>query len=376
MKLYSRSKKKKDASKSLTKEGNLEHSASGADSHPTRPETVPKPDPPALKVDVGANENRFEPSFDPYLDGDKGDVNEAMKYLAAKALGNSAQHPASPETPEKTVVKGEEPSGQSAMPANPEVPKATHADGELSDVDLLRVRLWRARASHSRQAGLSLVMLSAALFAGAFYTSALILEVGSVSSFVMGVGLLAYEAEPRVKLFPSTSSLIGPLKAVESDLEAHGVSKVQAVFERSPSGEGEVMSFDGAGESAPRYSIPPLGEGLVHSYELELGDLARLETDGAKVWLPRVMVDGLGLADRVKMSSSGYEVTTVIEKPFVRALCVQDFMAESLCQTVGCPLAASVGQALSRASGRPVTHHGCRYDPVTQKATLVDEVAQ
>ena len=83
------------------------------------------------------------------------------------------------------------------MPANPEVPKARHAEGELSDVDLLRVRLWRARASHSRQAGLSLVMLSAALFAGAFYTSALILEVGSVSSFVIGVGLLAYEAEPR-----------------------------------------------------------------------------------------------------------------------------------------------------------------------------------
>src|SRR5437870_3316124 len=80
----------------------------------------------------------------------------------------------------------------------------------LSDVDLLRVRLWRARASHSRGAGLALVILSAAMFAGAFFTSVLILEIGSVASFVIGVALLAYEAEARVKLFPAISSLIGP----------------------------------------------------------------------------------------------------------------------------------------------------------------------
>jgi hypothetical protein len=87
-------------------------------------------------------------------------------------------------------------------------------------------------------------------------------------------------------------------------------------------------------------------------------------------------VDGLGLAERVEMKSSGGEITTVIEKPFVRALCVQDFMTEGLCSTVGCPLTASVGQALARASGKPVTHRGCTYDPVTQKATLKDAVGQ
>ena len=258
--------------------------------------------------------------------------------------------------------------------------KEKPAQAELSDVDLLRVRLWRARASHSRQAGLALVVLSSALFAGAFYTATLILEVGSVSSFVVGVALLAYEAEPRVKLFPSISSLIGPLMAVQRELEEHGVSKAMAVFERPPGAatSGEVMNFAyGAGGEAPtRYSIPPLGEGLVHAYELELGDLAKLDMDGAKVWLPRVMVEGLGLADRVDMKSSGGQVTTVMEKPFVRALCVQDFMMEGICQTSGCPLAASVGQALARASGMPVVHHGCTYDPLTQRATLRNSIEQ
>jgi hypothetical protein len=112
----------------------------------------------------------------------------------------------------------------------------------------------------------------------------------------------------------------------------------------------------------------------VRAYELELGDLTKLDVDGAKVWLPRVMVEGLGLANRVQMKSSGDEITTVIDKPFVRVLCVQDFMVDGMCPFSGCPLTASVGQALARASGKPVMHLGCTYDPVAQRATLKDAI--
>jgi hypothetical protein len=249
----------------------------------------------------------------------------------------------------------------------------------LSDVDLLRVRLWRARASHSRGAGLALVILSAVLFAGAFFTSALVLEIGSVASFVIGVGLLAYEAEARVKLFPAMSSLIGPLRVVEHELKKRRLLTTHALFQR-PSGKNgarDLMTFvrGGNGDGVRRYSIPPLGDGLVHAYELELGDLTTFDVDRAKVWLPRVMVEGLGLANRVEMKSSGDEVTTVIDKPFVRVLCVQDFMVEGMCKVTGCPLTASVGQALARASGKAVMHLGCTYDPVAQRATLKDAIA-
>jgi len=331
----------------------------------------------SLKLDVpDPTVQQFEPHFDPYLDGDHGDVGEAIEYLLARTLNNSAQTATSTEADEKaSVTQSPSPASETA---GVEVSKVEQKKEELSDIDLLRVRLWRARASHSRQAGLALVILSAALFAGAFFTAGLILEVGSVSSFVIGVGLLAYEAEPRVKLFPSISSLVGPLKAVQQELVGHGVSEASAVFQRSVPEEGgrEVMTFEEAqGEHATRYSMPPLGDGLVHAYELELGELEKLKLDGAKVWLPRVMVEGLGLADRVEMRSSGNEFTTIIEKPFVRPLCVQDFMVEGLCRTSGCPLAASVGQALAKASGKPVTHGGCTYDPTTQKATLRDTIA-
>jgi hypothetical protein len=330
----------------------------------------------ALKLDVpDSTEQRFEPRFDPYLDGDHGDVGEAIEYLLAKTLNNSAQAPTSTGAAEKVAATQSPPPASQA--AGVETSKVEQKKEELSDIDLLRVRLWRARASHSRQAGLALVILSAALFAGAFFTAGLILEVGSVSSFVIGVGLLAYEAEPRVKLFPSISSMVGPLKAVQQELVGHGVSDASAVFQRSVPEEGgrELMTFETQGEDAARYSIPPLGDGLVHAYELELGELEKLKLDGARVWLPRVIVEGLGLADRIEMKSSGNEVTTVIEKPFVRALCVQDFMVKGLCRTSGCPLAASVGQALAKASGKPVTHGGCTYDPLTQRATLKDTIA-
>jgi hypothetical protein len=336
----------------------------------------------APKIDVAKTEGEhFEPRFDSFFDGDQGTIDKAVEYLMKRALRRSSEQVAVPQAVEEEAEAKEASQEGSVAAPVPQLPEAkAESEEALSEVDMLRVRLWRARASHSRQAGLALVLLSAALFAGAFFTSALILEVGSISSFVSGVALLAYEAEPRVKLFPSTSSLIGPLKVVESELRQHGLSKAEAVFERAPpDGRArEVMSFEGAfgDEKAPRYSIPSLGEGLVHAYELELGDLAKLGVDGAKVWLPRVMVDGLGLAERVGMKSSGDEVTTVIDRPFVRALCVQDFMADGLCRVSGCPLTASVGQALARASGKPVTHRGCTYDPVTQKATLKDALEQ
>jgi len=381
LKFISDSRKTKEDPKSEEKESNLGHSVNKSDENPKELETNSQPKALAPKVDVPeTKEEYFEPRFDSFFDGDRGDIDKAMEHLVAKSLQNSAENATLAQTSEKTTVKNDELPPQSPTEARPEVPEANGKDEEASDVDLLRVRLWRARASHSRQAGLALVILSAALFAGAFFTSALILEIGSVSSFVIGVALLAYEAEPRVKLFPSMSSLIGPLMVVKNDLEKHGVSYANAIFEASPSPESgrDSMSFvvDHSGEGAHRYSIPPLGEGLVHAYELELGDLTKLGVDGAKVWLPRVMVDGLGLAGRVEMKSSGNEVTTVIEKPFVRILCVQEFMTNGLCQTSGCPLAASVGQALARASGKPVTHHGCTYDPVTQKATLKDTIEQ
>jgi hypothetical protein len=374
-----------------TKKRVLENTAKAADPPPSvsrleekpEAETSPKPKGAAPKIDLARIEGpQFEPHFDPYLDGDKGSLDWAIGFLMKKAVGSSADQapPAETAPPEQSSEGEEEARERPAAVSAPQLQEAKVESEAASEVDLLRVRLWRARASHSRQAGLALVLLSAALFAGAFFTSALILEIGSVSSFMSGVALLAYEAEPRVKLFPSTSSLIGPLKVVESELKQHGLSKVEAVFERAPPDgtAGEVMTFAGGfgDEDAPRYSIPPLGEGLVHAYELELGDLAKLEVEGAKVWLPRVMVEGLGLADHVGMKSSGDEVTTVIDKPFIRALCVQDFMADGLCRVSGCPLTASVGQALARASGKPVTHRGCTYDPLTQKATLKDTLGQ
>lgn len=255
-----------------------------------------------------------------------------------------------------------------------ETPKTGAKGAALSDVDLLRVRLWRARASHSKQAGLVLVILSAVLFAGAFFITDLVLEIASVSSFVVGVALVAYETEPRVKLFPSMSSLIGPLKVVERELNKRGLSSSSAVF-KSSDGE-DSMSFEGSRGGKPaHYSTAPLGDGLVHSYEMEIGELAKMGVEGAKTWLPRVMTDGLGLAEKVEIKIDGDEVTTSMTRPFVRVLCVQDFMTAGLCKTTGCPLAASLGQSLARASGKAVSHAGCVYDPLAQKATLKDKIA-
>jgi hypothetical protein len=100
-----------------------------------------------------------------------------------------------------------------------------------------------------------------------------------------------------------------------------------------------------------------------------LGDLRGMGSDHANLWLPRVMVDGLGLAQHVSIRQKKESVDTVMVKPFVRSLCVNDFMTKNICGTTGCPLAASVAEALALSSGKPMKHLGCHYDPITQTAT-------
>ena len=183
-----------------------------------------------------------------------------------------------------------------------------------------------------------------------------------------------------MKLFPAMSSLVGPLKAVQSDLEAHGVSSAQAVFERSPKGGDarEVMSFVGGlrrrgrapvlHRPSRRRASPCVraGAGRPDEARGERGEGLAAQGDGGRAGPRRQRRDEV-------LRGPGHNG---LREALREGLCVQSFMAEGMCQTSGCPLAASVGQALARASGKPVTHHGCTYDPVTQRATLRDSIEQ
>jgi hypothetical protein len=252
-------------------------------------------------------------------------------------------------------------SGEEGSPKT----KKRRPAGEFDEVETLRLRLWRSRASQTRPLGLFLVVLSGVLFAIALLGSYFVLEVASLSSFFVGIVMLARDLEPRVKLFSSAESLLGPLMSTVDLMQEKSLSG-KALFRPEPGGV--MMALESKNQPVSGISVRPVGQGPFDSYERELGDLKDKGLEYIMAWLPRAMVDGLDLAEGASMSVVASEVHTKLKKPFVRPLCVKPFMTENVCGTMGCPLVASIAQSLSAATNRPVSHIECVYDPTSQTA--------
>lgn len=239
-------------------------------------------------------------------------------------------------------------------------------DRNLNDVDTLRMKMWRERSSHSKITGGLLVLASANLFVVAYLLPNLAVEIASITCFTIGAFRLASEAEPRMKLYPASMSLLGSMQVMVSAMKQQKYAG-GAVY--TPEEKGLTVSFGQGSDPPTPSSLPPCGHGLYEAYERDLGSLRGRGSDYANLWLPRVMVDGLGLAQGVRIRQKEESIETVMAKPFVRSLCVNDFMTKNVCGTTGCPLVASVAEALALSSAKPVRHLGCAFDPNTQTAT-------
>jgi hypothetical protein len=212
-----------------------------------------------------------------------------------------------------------------------------------------------------------LLALSAAFFVGSFISGSFLLEVSSLTSFVLAVLLLVSGFEQQVKIYPSAAAIEGPTVEVASLLKEKGWDGPVAFV---PGKEGVKMRLKTSSPVDP-LETRPLGEGLFELYESECGALGGKGFDYVAEWLPRAMVDALSLAGSVSMSGDNGAVTTRIAMPFVRPLCVKPYFTENICKTMGCPLVSSVGQALASGMDREVVHGGCTYDPRTQTAVAV-----
>jgi hypothetical protein len=124
----------------------------------------------------------------------------------------------------------------------------------------------------------------------------------------------------------------------------------------------------GEGDETPSSKIEPVGKGLVVSYERELGELNGKGEDYIESWLVKTITQGLGLAESAKIKFEDGEMQSILDKPFIRTLCVREEMTKHVCNIMGCPLIASIAQSAAKATGKKIVHVECRYDPSTQRA--------
>jgi len=233
--------------------------------------------------------------------------------------------------------------------------------------------MWRSRTRNSRPIGFLLIILSAGLFGLAFATGTLISEVSSLVAFVLGSLLLISSFEQKVAIFPSVEAVDGPVKAFVSVLKEKGwVGKAAFV----PRSEGVKMLLETHNSPIESMAIDPYGHDLVEYYESQMGEFSGRGLKFVEDWLPRVLTDSAGLVQSASISHDKNEVTTKLVRPFVRPLCVKTFFTENVCNGLGCPLVNSVGEGIASATGAPVSHVNCSYDPLTQTATAVHEITK
>jgi hypothetical protein len=235
------------------------------------------------------------------------------------------------------------------------------------------MELWLRRSTRTRTTGIILVLGSIVLFAFGYVFPSLVLEVSSIVAFAVGISLFTYEVEPRVKVYPASMSILGSMQLMASVMKRDNLVGRGTYV---PGEGGVIVAFRRGADFHGSSTFPPSGHGLFEIYERELGDLKGRGVDHVLLWFPRLLVDGLGLGAHVRMKMKANEIETTLEKPFVRSLCVNDFMKQNICSTTGCPLVASIAESLSFASGRAVEHLGCSYDPLTQTASARHLVAE
>ena len=215
-----------------------------------------------------------------------------------------------------------------------------------------------------------MLVASGTALAIAFVTSLPAFEVIAIISFVGGVFLLASGMEATVKLVPSAESNLGPLLALAEQLRARGLGGKASFV---PKRDGEIeMIFGDDGSRAERAPVVPIGSGLVASYERQLGPLGSSERGYVRSWLPRAIVKGLGLADscRLEFDEKG-GAKAILERPFVRPLCVREDFNDKVCRAFGCPLVNSIGEVLAMSENNKVTYCGCEYSRLDETAVAV-----
>jgi len=250
------------------------------------------------------------------------------------------------------------------------------------ELEYLRLQLWRARGRHSRRLGSAMLLLSATLLFFAYITSYITFEVTAILALLIGTALLVSHLEPHVKLRPAGRAVLSYIQLFIELKRALSLSG-RGVFVPCRAGGARLLlpTEDGVDESTVSKVVdedvvvgggglllPSPGQSLYQLYEEELGGIRGRDLEYLFEWLPRVMVDGLSLCERVEMVAVGDRIHTALTRPFVRSLCQRSDMRDSICCSIGCPLTASIADTLAVSTGRAVEHVRCRYDPLRLEA--------
>ncbi|MEE9282484.1 MAG: hypothetical protein V3U49_00215 [Nitrososphaerales archaeon] len=237
---------------------------------------------------------------------------------------------------------------------------------ELATIFEERVKLWKSMGRRARELGIALLGLSIPMYGLAFLTASVLFELTAVLSLFLGIVFVFTGVESHMRLRPANLMAKSPLMTVKDMLERED-HKGNIEYKYDEQGKPNAQIINGGSNG---YSIYPLGNELMGLYEEELGDLKERGIEYVADWIPRVLVESLGLADKIDISYPDKDrVRVSIQKPSFEMLCLSQDLKRGICDRVGCQVQGSIGQAISKSTGRRVSFEGCLYDVNTRTST-------
>jgi len=233
------------------------------------------------------------------------------------------------------------------------------------EVFKLRQKLWNTRRRRSRYAGIAFLSLSVIFLVLTLLTQHLVFEIAFLLSIFIGALLSIRETESYIRLGTASAIVISLFLGLKNLLYEMGVD---GRIEFVPLGK------DSDKISAQVYSTErefqfmlELARPLTHIYELELGDLKKLELSDLNRDLPKVIVDGLRLARSIELIYDGNKIEVVVRKPTLWALYLEESLTPII-DRIGCPLSCSIAESIAQCTGRAVFFKG--YDRSISEETL------
>lgn len=227
-----------------------------------------------------------------------------------------------------------------------------------------------------------LLFLAVAMFLLAYFTRYIVFEVTSIAALLTGFAFVFASVDSYVKARPANLSVRGPLMSLHQSLVSSGYAGRAFYF---PGGKGEEkvkmfipnskddsptnLASLKSEQSARGIWLTPPGEGIAKILGEELDGLSDKELKYLVEWVPRAIVEGLGLAEKMKMQVKGDDVRMEIHRPSFQILCQDAQLNQTVCLRFGCPFSSGIATALAESTERVVEFVTCGHDSKSEKST-------
>ncbi len=217
-----------------------------------------------------------------------------------------------------------------------------------------------------------MVAVGTVLLLLAFFTKYIVFEITSIFALLIGILFAFTSAETYVRaeiarriasssLLP-LGQLIEKLGFTENAIylpPAKGATAGRVMLSKSEDAPQSLLESGQIDTLSDRgLLVSSTGEILFEAIEEEFSDLHETELDYFLEWLPRVLVDGLGLAARAEAVRNQDEVSVHLWSATLGQWHQQPWVGK-LCGQMGCPVNGAVALALAKTTGRAVLISRC-----------------